>query len=336
MTTDVPITREPVGGPVDGTAGGAPNVGPVASGSGIGIANGTFGELLQGVLAENDRDFLVTFPITLASVAEFWPDTTAPEVIVHPAGKSKSRLLAERILRHLGYGFGGTLELTSTLPEGKGLASSSADLVATARALGDAFGRHFTETQIETFIRGIEPSDGVMYPDIVAFYHREVRLRERLGQLPPLTIVAHDLGGIVDTVEFHRVKKHFGAVEKQEYGRLLGTLRDAVRAQDLRAVGEVATRSAQLNLRHLPRDDFAPMLNICREVDGLGLAQAHSGTTLGILLPEGGSDHAARVDHVTAACRRLPGTVHHYRSLGLGGPGAEARTLKSAALSGNS
>ncbi|MGW7100137.1 GHMP family kinase ATP-binding protein [Streptomyces sp. NPDC054838] len=307
---------------------------PLGSGSGIGTANGTFGELLQGVLHENDLDFLVTFPITLASVAEFWPDTTSQEIVVHPARKQRSRVIAKRIIRYLGHDFGGRLELTSTLPEGKGLASSSADLVATARAVGDAFGRRFTHTEIESFIRGIEPSDGVMYPDIVAFYHREVRLRERLGYLPSLSIVAHDLGGMVDTLQFHRKKKVFTLAEKHEYDALLDTLGDAVKAQDIKAVAEVATRSAEMNLKFLPREDFGQLLRLCDEVDGLGLVQAHSGTTLGIVFPEGLSDHAERVAHITDQCRHLPGTVQQYRSLGFAGPGAEARTFKSAALSG--
>ncbi|MFI9123659.1 kinase [Streptomyces bikiniensis] len=304
--------------------------------SGTGIANGTFGELLQGVLPENDLDFLVTFPITLASVAEFWPDVQRRGVVVHPAGKQKSRRIAERILDVLGHDFGGILELTSNIPEGKGLASSSADLVATARAVGDAFGRHFSEAEIESFIRGIEPSDGVMYPDIVAFYHREVRLRHRLGQLPSLSIVAHDTGGTVDTLQFHKIEKHFTDAEKQEYGRLLSTLTDAVQAQDLAIIGEVTTRSAEMNLKFLPRDDFNQLRRICHEVEGLGLVQAHSGTTLGILLPEGLNDHAERVAHITKACRLLPGTVQLYRSLGFAGAGAEACTCTSAALSGKS
>lgn len=305
------------------------------SASGIGIANGTFGELLQGVLHENDLDFLVTFPITLASVAEFWPDVTRREIVVHPARKQKSRIVAERIITYLGHDFGGTLELTSTLPEGKGLASSSADLVATARALGDAFGRPFTHTEIASFIRGIEPSDGVMYPDIVAFYHREVRLRERLGYLPSLSIVAHDTGGMVDTLQFHRKKKFFTTAEKHEYDALLDTLKGAVKDRDIRTVGEVATRSAEMNLKFLPREDFHLLRRICDEVDGLGLVAAHSGTTLGILFPEGLSDHADRVAYINDQCRQMPGTVEQYRSLGFGGPGAEARTFKSAALSGN-
>lgn len=288
---------------------------PANTCAGIGIAHGTFGELLQGVLP-GGREFLVTLPITLATVAEFWPDWTSDELLVRPAHKWKARMLAQRALARLDYRCGGTLQLTSAIPEGKGLASSSADMVASARAIGEAFGHRHTEAEIESMIRGIEPSDGVMYPEIVSFYHCEVRLRERLGQLPPLTIVAHDLGGIVDTVQFHRQPKTFTSADRQEYRRLLDELGEAVRTADLATVGRVSTRSAELNLRFLPRGDFDRLAGICRDVGGLGLIQAHSGTCLGILLPEGIAGYRERIEWISRACGDLDGVIRQFHSIG--------------------
>ncbi|GAB2715885.1 kinase [Streptomyces bullii] len=286
------------------------------AGAGVGVANGTFGELLQGVLPENDLDFLVTFPISRSSVAEFHLAPARRTVEVRPPHKAKSRLLAERILRAHGHQGGGSLHITTTLPEGKGLASSSADLVATARAVGGALGVRLTEQDIELFLRGIEPSDGVMYPGIVAFYHREVRLRERLGFLPPLTIVAHDAGGMVDTVRFNQSRKPRGEADKREYARLLRVLADAVRSGDLRTVGDVSTRSAVMHSTLSPRGHFGDLLRICRDVDGLGLVLAHSGTNLGVLLPGDAEEHADAVEYVEKSCAAFTGSVSVYRSLG--------------------
>jgi uncharacterized protein involved in propanediol utilization len=278
-------------------------------GVGTGTANGTFGELLQGVLPDNSH-FMVTFPIACYSTARFELHP-GQGVTVTPHYKLKSRQLAVRLLQTVGYTGGGSLVLTSDLPVGKGLASSSADLVATARAVGDAFGMTLDERVIESLLREIEPSDGVMYPGIVVFYHREVRLRERLGLLPRLSIVAHDEGGIVDTVRFNRRVKPFTEADKREYQSLLDTLTTAVRGGDLAAVGAVATRSACLNTKVLPRRDLDRMGRICREVGGLGLMATHSGTQLGVLLAD-----EAGVAHALRLCRQLPGSVSVYRSLG--------------------
>ncbi|MFD7904907.1 kinase [Kitasatospora sp. NPDC059747] len=283
--------------------------------AGIGVANGTFGELLQGMLLERQRRFLVTLPIDAWSTAVFRATTTTDEITVRPTWKHKSRHLATRILRAHGYIGGGTLELDSAIPEGKGLASSSADLVATARAVADTLRITLAEPEIEYFLRGIEPSDGVMYAGVVSYYHREVRLRERLGFLPPLTVVAHDPGGTVDTVGFNRTVTAPTLRERREYRDLLDTLSTAVSSADLATIGEVATRSAELHTRRLPRPDFEELHRICRDHDGLGLVVAHSGTVLGILLGEHGAD-PPRLEQVLARCARLPGTVEVHRTLG--------------------
>ncbi|MEH1167104.1 kinase [Micromonospora sp. CPCC 205539] len=283
---------------------------------GVGTAFGTFGELLQGVLPDADRDFLVTFPMAQWATATFWPTNELDRIQVFPAHKQKSARLAGTIMELFGLTGGGVLELGGELAEGKGFASSSADLVATARAVGDAFGMTLNERTIESLMRQIEPSDGVMYDGIVAFYHREVRLRERIGVLPPLTVVAHDEGGAVDTIRFNRIPKPFDEADKREYARLLAALTTAVRAGDLPAVGEVTTRSAVLNGKLRPRRHFDVLHRLCREVEGFGLVIAHSGTALGVLLDQADPERAAKVDHVRSACAVLPGTVTVHRSLG--------------------
>jgi L-threonine kinase len=154
-----------------------------------------------------------------------------------------------------------------------------------------------------------------MYPGVVSYYHREVRLRERLGFLPALTIVAHDPGGTVDTIDFNQSATTPTPRERREYRDLLDTLGTAVSSGDLATIGEVATRSVELHTRRIPRPDFEEMREICRENDGLGLVVAHSGTVLGILLGEHGAD-PERLDRVLARCARLPGSVQVHRTLG--------------------
>ncbi|QLY28076.1 kinase [Nocardia huaxiensis] len=258
---------------------------------GVGSAFGSCGELLQGVTAVDRRDFLVTLPIRQGSVAVFEPGAPDGDLEVIPPHKTKSRALAARMLDRRG----GRLTLISELAEGKGLASSTADLVATARAIADAEGRAIAAAEIEDLLRGIEPSDGVMYPGSVAFYHREVRLFARLPALPPLTIVVADEGGQLDTVEFNRRDKPFTAADRREYTRLLADLTDALARRDPRRIGEVATRSAIMNsvLRERPHLDLAR--RAARQMGALGVLIAHSGTTTGILLADDDPDYAGKL-----------------------------------------
>ncbi|MEU3948317.1 kinase [Streptomyces sp. NPDC029526] len=291
--------------------------------TGVGTAHGTFGELLQGVLPERDGDFLVTLPVARWSRAVFRPDPAATDVVVRPAGKLKALRLARLLLAEAPRPAGGVLTVSSLLPEGKGLASSSADLVATARAVGQALGLAMPAARIERLLARIEPTDGVLHPGIVAFHHRSVRLRAVLGSLPPMAVVGVDEGGAVDTVAFNRLPKPFTAADRREYARLLDRLTLAVRSQDLAAVGRIATRSALMNQALRPKRLLDPLCEICREVGGLGVAVGHSGTALGVLLDTRDPAYTHRATAAAQACAGLSHEAHGvtvYRTLGFSGP----------------
>lgn len=280
---------------------------------GVGSAFGTFGELLQGVLPDG-LDFLVTLPIRAGSTAVFRSDPGAGGVRVHPPHKTKSRRLAELVLQRHGLARGGRLHVNCDLPEGKGLASSSADLVATARAVTDAIGHRPDGAEIESYLRVIEPSDGVMYPGIVAFHHRQVRLHSWLGPSPPLTIVAADEGGEIDTVAFNRIPKPFSAADRGEYGRLLRTLVDAVTTGDVTTIGRVATRSARMNSVLRPRAHLESVIAEARSIGALGVIVAHSGTTIGMLLADSDPHHSRKVAAAMTWSRSFGTQSHIHRS----------------------
>lgn len=293
----------------------APARHPAAGAVGVSTAFATFGELLQGVLPGDGGDFLVTLPIARWTVATYRVAPDLPGVEVRPAHKRKAVCLAEAMLAAAAAPAGGVLTLSSKLPEGKGLATSSTDLVATARAVANALGVAIAPDGIERFLRRIEPTDGVLYAGIVAFDHRGVRLRRRLGSLPTMTIVGVDEGGTVDTVAFNRIAKPFSPVERQEYAGLFHRLAHAVAARDLAAVGAVATRSACMNQALRPKRTLPGMLGVCAEVGALGVVAAHSGTMLGVLLDPRARHYARQVAAAARACAALGGEVAIFRTL---------------------
>jgi uncharacterized protein involved in propanediol utilization len=276
-------------------------------------ANGTFGELLQGALPDG-TDFLVTLPIDRHSQARFRLDPGGP-LQVFPSHKWKASRLARMLLDAGGSEAGGLLVIDSDLPVGKGLASSSADLVATVRAMGQVLDLDTSPAAVEAWLRTVEPTDGVMYPGVVVFEHRRVRMRDLLGALPPLAVVAVDEGGQVDTVAFNRLEKSFSAQERHEYVALLAQLSQAVAAGDLAGVGAVATRSAVLNQRLLPKCHLEQMIRISQSLGGLGVVCAHSGTMIGILLAVTDPDYAARLEAVRMACADVAPRVFVFGSL---------------------
>jgi uncharacterized protein involved in propanediol utilization len=281
---------------------------------GRGLSFGTFGELLQGVIGEPAVDFLVTFPIACYSRATFVSNPNRNSITVYPSFKQKAVRLADMILEHFGLPPGGTLEICSEIPVGKGLASSSADLVATARAIESCFALEISLEQLQVFIKDIEPTDGVMYPGVVSFYHRHVELREYLGLLPALTVVGIDEGGEVDTVEFNKIPKPFCEEDKVEYLQLLNTLSGAIREQDVFRIGQVATRSAMLNQKLRPKRFLHELLKLCEQVEALGVIVGHSGTCIGVLLSLEDPQYDSKLQHVHERLSQLSDDVTIYHS----------------------
>lgn len=282
--------------------------------AGTGMAFGTFGELLQGRLSEEQGDFLVTLPISRYSYAIFVADPTCQDVTVFPPEKQKSKALASLILEHSDLPHGGRLILQSELPVGKGLASSSADLVATARAISSCFHVPIASSLLAMLMCQIEPSDGVMYPGVVAFHHRQGRLHESLGMLPALTIVGIDEGGELDTVQFNTIPKEFTRTEEVEYHHLLEVLSGALSQQDVSLIGQVATRSAVLNQKRNLKQTLDEVLAICQEIGGLGVVAAHSGTCLGILLSPDEPNYYYQIQAVQNSLARITKAVSIYHS----------------------
>lgn len=253
--------------------------------TGVGVANGTFGELLQGALRNDDDHFLVTLPIQKFSTARFTPDASTTRITVTPAHKTKSLKLVQKLLHHYGCVLGGQLTIESELPEGKGLASSSADLVATVRALEATLGHTIPTELVLALLRTIEPTDGVMYHEFVTFFHRKVELGRRLGFPSRLKVVALDAGGQVDTLEYNQRHSRFTDEECTEYAALLTSLESAIRANDLPRLGRITTRSAILNQKRNPNRYLERVLAIHEATQALGVVVAHSGPCLGLLFP---------------------------------------------------
>jgi len=263
---------------------------------GVGEAFATFGELLQGVLP-SDRNFLITSPVDMYSQSSFYAAAEGGLSVV-PSHKRKSLKIVERILKYFGLPAHGKLVIESQVKEGKGMASSSSDIVSAARAVQACFDLDLQSALIEKFMSEIEPSDGVMYPGCVSYYQTESLLRSYLGVLPSLTIIGIDQGGEVDTVEFSQKRKNFSMAEKYEYAGLLNRMEAAVRKHDLETIARISTRSTMMNQR-LKQDVFLDdCLEINAQFDCLGLLVAHSGTYLGILInarETGSADQAERV-----------------------------------------
>lgn len=260
---------------------------------GIGHAPAHHGELLQGVFTDDAgrlRRALVTLPLPdRGTRALFYPSHAHWGVVGTPE-LTKVRRAALLALRELATrsttAKGGQVEIVTDVPRGIGMGSSTSDVTATIRAVADYHGIDLSREEVGRLAVLAEcASDSIMIDDrVVLFAHRDGVVVETLGpRLPDLVVVGVDAdpGVRVDTLGLPPAEyddRQVGA-----FGVLRAALRRAVATGDAALLGRVATASARINQRFLPKRLLEPLLGLCLAHGGCGVQVAHSGTVAGLI-----------------------------------------------------
>ena len=276
----------------------------------------TCGELVQGTL--DGVPFLVSCPIDVyASVTvAIGPNMGSVEAgLVTQTGVdldiSKARAAVVATMRAVGAeGRQARLQIVSSVPRGKGLGSSTADVGGAILATAAALGRALEPGQLGRLAVSIEPSDSSLFPGLALFDHRGASLYEPLGAAPAMDILVLDGGGVVDTIAYNQQDRTEQLKRLAPQHRdALAALRAGLAAGDLTLVGQAATISARAHQAILFKPALEAVIALARQVGGLGVNVAHSGTVMGLLLDPRRSDTPAIVAYLQP---RLPGLTLLY------------------------
>lgn len=279
---------------------------------------GTCGEFIQGAI--KGKAFLVTCPINRFSYA--LSDVSFP-LVPHRMGlQPKARQAWERTLQLLNIPTkeGKPVYVRSDIVQGKGMASSTADISATAMATALAHGHRLTVQELEKICLSIEPTDASFYPSIVQFDYRNGEICEPLGVCPPMNILIFDEGGEVDTISFNQRHDLLHLInEKESYiEEALALFKDGLLHNDISQIGAAATLSSFANQRILPKTNLYDFHAIGVEYNSVGTIIAHSGTIMGLIFPTDAAGlneckraitselpHLTFVDMVTTTCEGI-------------------------------
>jgi len=263
---------------------------------------GTCGEFLQGSI--NGQRFLVTCPINRYSYA--MSQVSHPLRTQYCSLQPKSYVAMEKTKQLLNK----TDEdipvyMRSEIMQGKGMASSSADISVTAMATALACGRPLTMKELEQICLAIEPSDAAFYPGIIQFDYIKGTVANSLGFVPPMKILIFDEGGMIDTLEFNRRKDLEQLIKEKEslIEEALTVFKKGVELHDIGLIGQAATISAFANQRILAKDSLYELHDIGQFYNSVGTIIAHSGTIVGLLFP---SDFQNLVACKNEVIQRLP------------------------------
>lgn len=266
----------------DGTRSGAP---PAPEAFYSGICNGTLGELLQGPLVQDGelQIAIISLPIRRYSWAHYLCGVAVSDES-ELARRPKCRKAIELYLRNCGAALPeGMWAFSSELPWGRGMASSTADIVAAIRCLDAIFERQSSPDLIKMVLREIERSDSV-FLDSYALYLSGLQEVVRILPGNPIFHVCYiDEGRAVDTDAITpRLFAHYSD-HLPAYRRNLDAMLAAFEGADPAGIARCATESAILGQHAVPKRNLAAMLDNRERFGADGIVVAHTGSLIGYL-----------------------------------------------------
>ena len=250
---------------------------------------GTCGELVQGWHPDWEQPVLVSCPIAKFSSVEIRPRPDSQLCVSgnQPVGYDKVRRAVKLAFAKLDISdWGADITITSQLLPGRGMASSTADVVGAIVGVALAHGKSLLPETVARLACQVEPSDSTMFPALTALAYRDSGHSEPIGPVPALPLLLLDPGQQVDTLAFNDSLDMSALRELDRTTQVaLQYLKEGAIKADPHAIGAAATLSAEqyqsisFNLLLEKAKKWA------KETGAVGIVRAHSGSVIGLLYP---------------------------------------------------
>ncbi|WZL71780.1 hypothetical protein QBE52_11740 [Clostridiaceae bacterium 35-E11] len=240
------------------------------------------GELLQGEIGDGEK--LISYPIDRYSV-----------VVLEETKKRRNMYRKKKAIQaiyktldyfqephiigdHIG------VHITSRIPVAKGMASSTADIAATAVATAALLGKTLSEDTLAQICADIEPTDSTIFKEWTLFDHlKGVRIKS-FEWNPKLDVLVLEGRDRLNTVNFR--KHDFKALRmknKSKVEEAYKVFQQSFTKKDYALLGKAATMSSLANQNILPKRHLEDIIESAVKVGCYGVNVAHSGTVIGIL-----------------------------------------------------
>lgn len=239
------------------------------------------GELIQGWILGGEK--LVSCPVDWFSTVE----ATAGQPSTNE--RPLMRAMVKQVLAFAGLPADEShhirLTCESTIPVAKGMASSTADIAATAVATASHLGFSLDENSLAQLCTALEPTDSTIFRSISLFDHQHGQHLSACEGQPALDFLLLESPLILRTADYHRLPRQ--AVLREDSEQLDNAwriLQQACRDNDPGRLGEAATISAIASQKLLAKPDFTSLLRLVETFGLYGINVAHSGSIVGLML----------------------------------------------------
>lgn len=235
------------------------------------------GELIQGII--NGEELLISYPVNLYSTAEISftknPTSNTKNKVNQAVGILLSKINESKVINRIG------IQIKSQIPIGKGMASSTADILAAVKGVAHLVGYPLEENEVANILTSVEPTDSTIFKDVTLFNPRNGEIVQKLGVVPKFSVMVLEGYGTVDTLSFY--KKKDKAVGRCSIDTLVDDISVGLKENRVDIIGKAATLSARENQKILFKPYLEDIVEQVAKLKGYGVNIAHSGTVCGVI-----------------------------------------------------
>ncbi|MFS0788807.1 hypothetical protein ABC345_20800 [Shouchella sp. 1P09AA] len=259
----------------------------------IGNAIGHHGELIQGRLishaSEDTKKMSITLPWSeIGSTATLSVNNSYGGIICSSLSKEKALKAAKLTSMYLlGEELNGELTIYNSLAVGKGLGTSTMDVLAAIRAVSKSCFKKLEKwEEAELATKAELACDAVMFDDTTVLFSSEdaTVLKDFNRKLPSMLIIGFDSEPktIINTLDLRT--PNYSNEELKIFNQLVDTVEKGIISNKLELIGEVATISADINQTYLPKKNYHKIKKIAENFKAIvGIQIAHTGTVMGLI-----------------------------------------------------
>lgn len=274
------------------------------------------GEIIQGWILGSEK--LVSCPVDWFSEVEVTAGSPLPDE------RPLTRAMVDRVLAH--WQLPGKLsrevriDCRSDIPVAKGMASSTADIAATAVATSRHFGFSLDDATLARLCVSLEPTDSTLFRALTLFDHNTARTALPCPGLPEMDILLLESPVTLRTADYHRLPRRQALIASaQALECAWQKVQQACRQNQPSLLGEAALQSAVASQALLPKPGFHALLALVEQHGLYGLNVAHSGSVVGLFLDRQRHDVEKIRHQLNRSSLRQHWPVHHLLRLVEGG-----------------
>lgn len=246
------------------------------------------GELVQGLL--RNTEFLCSYAVDLFSHVVI--EEKLENINTISSNTQKSREAIEKVFDRFSLPVKETenisIDIFSSIPTAKGMASSTADIGATIMATLALINKTMSDEEISRLAAEIEPTDSTLIKSNCIFDPLTGEVEKNLGFLENCKVVVLEPEEILLTSKTRGLKDYYYKKEsnRKTTEKAFLLLEQGFKDSDLKLIGQACNMSSLANENIHKKAHLEKIMEISNRYEGYGVNVAHSGTVVGILLDE--------------------------------------------------